>query len=220
MEDFSTYVRRILRQYKRMETADYLICIPVYQDDGEIVAYLRPITADFRKTIPQCVALLSQWRVENPSIATGTFTVTHERTMKWLDNLVVNNDDRILFMIQALDANYLGHIGFAAFDETDRSAEIDSVLRGVKDASPGLMQAAMKAIMAWGQKELGLAAIHLKVFHDNPHAICFYERCGFEDAGRIPLVKVVLPDEEKWEISEDPNMTDAERYYVKMDYKR
>jgi len=36
----------------------------------------------------------------------------------------------------------------------------------------------------------------------------------------LPLVKVILPDEEKWEISSDKYLQNAERYYLKMVYTK
>jgi RimJ/RimL family protein N-acetyltransferase len=76
----------------------------------------------------------------------------------------------------------------------------------------------MNSMINWGKNILKLKEITLKVFYDNTHAINFYERCGFTKNILIPLVKVVLPDEEKWEISNDLTMQNAERYYLKMIY--
>lgn len=219
MERFRKTVNRTLYAYKRKSKNDYLVLLPIYDKGAQVVAFLRPITKDFRVTTPECVALLSKWRVENPSIATGTFEVTHERTEKWLDNLVIENDNRILFLIQAIDGSYLGHIGFAAFDDKKEGAEIDSVLRGVKDTSPGLMEWAMETIMQWGKDVLRLKEISLKVFSDNLHAIAFYKRCGFREDILIPLIKVVLPGEEKWEIATPEESAEAGRYYLQMIYE-
>lgn len=219
MNEYQNYLKEILDSYKCKNKGDYLIILPVYNDQQEEIAYLRPITANYMRTIPSCVELMSRWRAENPSLATGIFTVTHERTRKWLDNLVVGNDRRILFLISDFNGRYLGHIGFAAFDYENKSAEIDSVLRGVKDCMPGLMQHCMKSMIDWGKCVLKLEEIALEVFLDNTHAVEFYRRCKFVDNIRIPMVKITLPDEEKWEPSPDPKMQDAERYFLKMIYK-
>jgi RimJ/RimL family protein N-acetyltransferase len=216
VNDIRQYANKILDEYKCKSADDFLICLPVYDTDKKIIAYLRPITKDYLETIPKCVELMSKWRIENPTIGTGTFVVTHERTQRWLDNLVINNYDRIIFLIMDFAGNYLGHIGLAAFQYDKRSAEIDSVLRGVKHIIPGMMQFCMNTIMEWGKKILLLQEICLKVFADNIHAINFYERCGFKQDVLIPLIKNILPDEEKWEISPDPNLKNAERYYLKM----
>jgi RimJ/RimL family protein N-acetyltransferase len=218
MKKYEKYIKEILDKYKRKNKSDYLICLPVFNSDENIVAYLKPITADYIDTIPDCVEIMSKWRIENPMIGTGTFTVTHERTKRWLDNFVINNSDRIIFLTMDFNGNYIGHIGYAAFDYASRSAEIDSVLRGEKEVIPGLMQFCMSVMIKWGKEVMKLNQITLKVFADNTHAISFYERCGFKKDILIPLVKNILPDEEKWEISKDANITNAERYYLKMVY--
>ncbi|MFP3154904.1 GNAT family N-acetyltransferase [Lachnospiraceae bacterium ZAX-1] len=216
MNEFQIHIKSILDMYKCKSEGDYLVCLPIYNEDGDIEAYLRPITQDYRTTIKDCAELLSKWRVENPTISTGTFEVTEERTKRWLDKLVVGNDDRIIFMIQGLNGHYLGHIGLTSFDATRKEAEIDSVLRGTKNEISGLMKHAMAAIIRWGQDELQLNHIKLKVFNDNTHAVEFYKKCGFIEEKRLPLVKVSLEDEEKWEISADLNLQNAEKYYLEM----
>jgi RimJ/RimL family protein N-acetyltransferase len=220
MENYQSYIDDIINRYKCKSIDDYLICLPVYDGSNNIVAYLRPITVNYLVTIPNCVALMSKWRVENPTIGTGIFTVTHERTQRWLDNFVINNNNRIIFLIADFTGTYLGHIGYAAFQRDIQAAEIDSVLRGEKNVIPGLMQFCMNTMIKWGRQTLCLEEITLKVFSDNIRAVEFYERCGFVKDILIPLVKVILPDEEKWEISLDPNLKDAERYYLKMVYAK
>jgi RimJ/RimL family protein N-acetyltransferase len=220
MENYQSYINDILDRYKCKSIGDYLIHLPVYDESNKIVAYLRPITSNYLETIPDCVTLMSRWRVENPTIGTGVFTVTRERTKRWLDNFVVNNSNRIVFLIVDFTGTYLGHIGYAAFQHDTQTAEIDSVLRGEKNVIPGLMHFCMNAMIKWGRQVLMLKEISLKVFSDNTHAIGFYERCGFMKDILIPLVKVVLPDEEKWEISPDANLKNAERYYLKMIYTK
>jgi RimJ/RimL family protein N-acetyltransferase len=220
MENYQSYVNDILDRYKCKSIEDYLICLPVYDESNNIVAYLRPITSNYLETIPNCVKLMSRWRVENPTIGTGVFTVTNERTKCWLDNLVVNNSNRIVFLIVDFTGTYLGHIGYAAFQYDIQTAEIDSVLRGEKDVIPGLMKFCMNTMIKWGKQVLMLKEITLKVFSDNIHAVEFYERCGFAKDILIPLVKVILPDEEKWEISPDDGLKKAERYYLKMIYTK
>lgn len=219
MRIFKRKIKKILDSYKMKTINDYLICLPVHDETSELIAFLRPVTANYMKTIPKCVELMSKWRVENPTISTGTFVVTHERTKKWLDNSVIDNDSRIMFMIFDLQNNAIGHIGFSAFNYTEKSAEIDSVVRGVKHCLPGLMHFVVKTIIDWGYKTLGLKSICLKVFKDNDHAIKFYRACGFCENGLISLVKIHLSDEEKWEIDETVSIDCAEKLYQKMIYK-
>ncbi len=217
MNEYASFIKTKFDQFKRKSAFAPLVCWPVCDDDGMIRAFLRPVTADFRITSPHYVSLFSQWRRENPTVSRGVFEITDERTERWLDNLVINRDDRILFMVVDLNGKELGHLGFSTFKYDEREAEVDYVLRGVKDTLPGLMYYAMIALMRLGLSELDLRVISLRVFADNEHAVKFYERCGFSITGRIPLYWSVLPDgEERWE--EEPAHAGQEpgRFYSEM----
>lgn len=219
MSDYRQYLTETLDHYKCKSKSDYLVSLPVFDDGEEIVAYLRPITADFRTTMPNIAALMGQWRKENPSISMSVFEITEERTLRWIDNLLVNNDNRIVFAVTDFEGAYLGHIGLASFDPERYSGEIDSVLRGVKKVLPRLMEYSMRTMIAWGKQVLRLKEITLQTAYDNLHARAFYRRCGFVETERIPLKKVVLPDEVKWVAEEDPAVTEAERYSQVMVYQ-
>lgn len=218
MNDYAMFIKETFDNYKCKYIHEPLKCLPVYNDKNIICAYLRPITEDYRITLPECSELLGKWREDNPSIATGTFQVTRERTEIWLDKHIIGREDRILFLIVGLGGQFIGHLGFSNFYYEEKSCEVDAVLRGVKDFYPGLMEYAMKSLIFWGVHQLNLEKITLRVFSDNTRAIRFYERCGFQFVQLIQLVKVVLPNEEKWEVSQQSQDTSAERYYTEMKY--
>lgn len=213
--EYADFIKNIFDGCKGKFPSRPIKFIPIYKDDI-VYAYLRPITYDYRTALPGCVELLSKWRIENPSISTGSFEVTTERTEKWLDNHVVNKPDRILFLIMGLDGQPLGHIGFASFSFEEKGCEVDAVLRGVKGVYPGLMTHAMAALIRWGISELKLEKITLKVFSDNHSALRFYENFGFNYVQSIPLVKITMPGEVKWEIATQGIDEPAERYYTEM----
>ncbi len=204
-----------LDQYKRKQNSDNLILIPILDANKNTVGFLRPITADFKETINRCVELLSRWRAENPTLSPTRFRVTLEGTERWINNLVIGNDQRILFMVQDLRENYIGHMGFAGFDCMTQSAEVDLVVRGEKNVALGLMEYAVQALARWGKRELGLEHISLDVLWDNAHAISFYERCGFQKGELIPLTKEEAQGEIRW-IPHRGVQFNAEKYYLHM----
>lgn len=214
--EYEKQLKYVLDKYKRKKRTDYLIQIPIYNEE-KLIAFLRPITADFLCTMPECVALLGKWRVQNPTLSPARFTVTDERTQKWIENLVINNDNRIIFMIQDFSGSYLGHIGLAGFDYANKKAEIDSVLRGEKNVCPRLMEFAMRNLIEWGKAELKLERFCLEVLHDNEHAIDFYKRCGFVPKRIIPLQKFESEDEIKWTPMKDVNASVYEMAYLYME---
>lgn len=209
-------IEKKLKEYKRSKREDILHLLPIYQRN-ELVAYLRPITFDYKISLPGIVNALSKWRRENPNAWASVFDVTDERTEKWLEKYVLRNKDRIIFVIQDLKNDYIGQIGFAGFDYNEKSVEIDAVVRGKKDILPGVMGAALKAIIEWGKKELYLEHIFLDVFDDNTHAIEFYKKNNFVEIKRIALNEVKCGTEIRWQIDEQLQSKQASRYYIKME---
>lgn len=188
----------ILNFYKRKRAKDTLILVPILDSAENTVGFLRPVTADFNTTIPDCVELLDRWRADNPTLSPSRFPITHERTRRWIRDAIIDNDKRILFMLQELDGRRIGHIGFTNIDAGRRSAEVDMVLRGEQTNIPGFMRNAMSALIRWGKQELLLEHIDLVVLPDNEHVISFYHRCGFRDDGIVPLIRVEENNEISW----------------------
>lgn len=219
MSDYQIFIRDLFDSYKCKAKYDILHMLPVYDANGDLTAYLRPITADYRKTIRDCALLMGKWRAENPSISASTFEITAERTEKWLDNLIIGREDRLLFMIETLEHDYIGHVGYSNFCYETRTAEIDSILRGVKNVYPGIMTFSIRTLLKWGKETLKLDHIELSTDTDNIKSQTLYKRCGFVVKSRKAMIKRVLPDEVRWDMAENPDMPDAERYALVMEYK-
>lgn len=214
--EYRGFVRSLFDRWKRKDPWSPACSLPVFGADGRVLASLRPVTADHRESAPYLAELLGRWREENPSLAPTVFKVTPERTLRWLDKVIIGRDDKLLFMLHGTDGAPLGHLGYSNFDFDARSAEVDSILRGVKEGYPGLMHFAMAALMRWGFQELQVREIRLSVLSDNARAIAFYERLGFVREGLKPLVRTVLPDEERWDPAPEGFSGPADRYFQYM----
>ena len=189
--------------------------IPVY-NNSEVVAYLNPIQYNFEDLDYNLSELLSRWRVENPSISTGTFKVTEERTSQWLLSHVLGRKDRIIFMISSLEDELLGHIGLSNVNYKNNRVELDSVLRGVKSSLPGLMTFSTKSMIDFAFNYFKFSDIYLSVFSDNFQAIRFYENLNFKEVDKIPLMKIEKDDEIKYEVTSKNSEIEFEKYYLKM----
>jgi len=161
---------------------------------------------------------MGDWRAQNPSISNSTFDITIERTERWLDNLIIGRDDRLLFLIQMLNGEYVGHVGYSSFNYDLELAEIDSILRGVKNAYPGIMTYSIRTLLWWGKNVIKLKEIELSTEEDNEKSMALYERCGFIIKKKKALIKVVKEDEVRWDPAENEDMENAERYSIVMKY--
>lgn len=204
----------ILSKIKLKNEEDQLYVIPIYLD-GKIAGFIEPITFQFKNYDPKLVSCLSKWRKNNPTAATGTFEVTDARTEKWLVNAILNNQNRILFIVMDSGRNKIGQLGFADISFEKGNADIDAVIRG-ESSQPGLMGHALETLIAWGKLHLQLSNIYLDCFNDNDHALKFYRKHGFTEIGRTALVKKEYPDEVKWEIDKELDPNQAERWYIRM----
>lgn len=212
---YATQIVEKINHYKRKSCTDNLVLIPILDANQNTIGFLHPITADFQATIKDCVELLCRWRAENASLSPTQFQVTYAGTKRWIENLIVQNDQRILFMVQAISGTYIGHMGLANFCHETQTAEIDLVVRGEKSIAHGLMGYAMAALIRWGQQELNLKHIELDVLWDNEHAISFYERCGFHRGELIPLKRKETECEVRW-VPHKGAQLKAEKYYLHM----
>lgn len=222
METFEEKVHTTFRTLKRFDKHGDYICIPILDDKEDIIGMLKPICKDYRTMYPGCVSLLGKWRASNPSLSNSVFTVTNERTMHWLDNLVLANPDRMFFLIDDLQNNHLGHIALSHFDYVNESGFIDSVLRGERCTVHNLMYHTVMSLQRWMVHKLGCKHIYLVTNTDNDRAINLYKRCGFVPIKREPLFRCEMENEVRWDADPDRNPSEAERYEYLMesDYTR
>ncbi len=220
MHNYEEFIKHTLDRYKRKSKTDPLICLPVYDARNVLYAYMKPVIAEHKIATPHYVRMLSQWRRDNPIISLGTFEITDVRTERWLDKSVIGRNDRILFIIEDLRGQEIGHLGYSSFVYDKKQCEIDKVLRAVKGSYPGVMHFAMQAILHWGFSELKLKNVTLRVISDNEHAIKFYEKLGFEHGESIPLYLHRLPDETKWEEKPEYEGQESGKNYLEMVFKK
>lgn len=158
---------------------------------------------------------LACWREKYYDAFPMKFYVIPEGTKKWVEEQLIYNPDRLLFIIWWED-KILGHIGYFKFDQSKNCCDIDNVMKGV-EGFKGLMLTVMKNIIIFAFKELQLDSLCLNVFNNNIKAIALYEKNGFNLVSKTPLRKVDIDDfSYRWEETTDEK---AERYYYRMELK-
>ena len=219
MKNYKSFIVKTFNSYKCKDQTDELKLIPIY-DKNDLIGFLKPITYCYKLISPSYISLFSQWRKENSVGFANVFEITEQRTEFWLNNILLKRDDRILFVVLSLKWEPIGHIGYSSFNFEEKSCEIDNVVRGVKPGYKGIMSHALNSIIIWGKNVLKLNSIYLRVLADNPHAIKFYERNGFEKQYNIPLYKVIQGDEIKWVELKDHQHKKPDRYFTVMKFIR
>lgn len=180
-----------------------------------VVGYLRTIPSAAGCLDPLDLELLSEWRNRFVKSFLTEFVATPERTASWLNGPVHANDGKILFMVENLHGERLGHIGLAFIDWTTGYGEADAIVRG-GNAPPGLMKLALQTTLKWAKEQLGLTTLGVRVRSDNS-ALDFYRKVGFEETKRVPLAVTTSEDMITW--FEDPDLKDSQASLVYMIYK-
>ena len=193
---YRNYIKVTFDSYKCKSKTDEYRTIPIYDGD-RLAGFLKPLTYLYKLCRPAYIDFIYKWREENPVGFANRFHGNPEKTENWIDNVLLPREDRILFMVHALDNSPVGHLGLSFFNYETKSCEIDNVVRGQK-AFKGLMSLATKTLIEWGKRFLGLEDIYLKVLSDNSHAIKFYERLNFRIQDYIPLFKVEKENMIEW----------------------
>ena len=102
----------------------------------------------------QLISTLSRWREANASAFPTCFPVTDAGTARWLRGGLLDVEDRLLFLVCDRHGHAVGHLGFANALDGDRALEVDNVVRG-EPGEPGLMAAALDALLRWAAEVLG-----------------------------------------------------------------
>ncbi len=179
-------------------------------------ALLRPIATVAGATDPTDVRLLSEWRNRHVASFLTEFVSHDERTVRWLTGPVHDNGGKILFMLDDLNGERLGHLGLGFIDWGAGYGEADAIVSG-GTSPPGLMKLALQTLLAWAHDQLGLSELAVRVRSDNP-AVAFYEKVGFREFQRVPLA--VSRGAEFTEWIEDPSLTTSVASLVYMRYAR
>lgn len=179
-----------------------------------IMGRLRSITYSTLKNESE-IKMLMNWRKSAQEWFPSQFKVTIEGTRKWLDKQLLNEKERILFMIENKEGSPVGHVGLFRFDYKHKTCEIDNVIRG-ENILPGVMKYACKALLDWAFNTLGIETVYLRVFSDNVRALNLYNSLGFKEIQRTPLMMVKEGEVTRWiDVIQQP-YSEVERYFITM----
>ena len=197
------------------------------RDDAE--QFTLPIGNGLGQLIPvterhdgdaQLLEVFGRWRTENSFAFPTQFPVTTDGTARWLRRGLLDVRDRLLFLLHAADGTLVGHLGYANCLASAGEMEIDNVVRGVKGAHPGIMEAAMFALTKWADDAFAPSLIFLRVFSHNEHAVRFYERCGFTAAGLLPLRRTVEGDRITFGTPSEGDIREPDAFFLRMELRR
>ncbi len=185
---FDKNIKDIFKKIKKRENEWKNFTLPLYLD-SVLFGHLKPITKDIlikSKSNSLLITKLSEWRQKNERWF-DSFNVTNEGTLRWLKKGVIDQSDRLLFLVQNVEKIDIGHMGLYR-------GEADNFIRGESSISKGIMTLSLQKMLYWSFNRLKINKLYLRVFSDNNKAIKFYKNCGFRSVGKIKLKKVIKGD--------------------------
>ncbi len=200
-------------QFRELKHAPRLrvVAVPTAQEPG----WLEPVTWSDLES-PEAIRRLGTWRERGADGFPSQFPVTDEGTARWLRKGLLEVPDRMLFWVNVPGAGLVGHVGLFRLDAGRRAMEIDNIVRGEPAVLPGIMFQAVTALIDWSVATLGLEHLSLRVFSDNARALRLYERCGFRETVRAPVVRVEEAGGVRWEEVGADYREPVGRYFVTM----
>ena len=170
-------------------------------------AILKPVDES-----DETISLLTNWRNQHVKSFFSYFQATDKRTKAWLRRDVIDNPNRILFMV-FIDGKKIGHAGMCRYNKQTNSAEIDNFIRSDKSGFPGLMNEIEKGLLRWMFEELNLSKVQGWLFADNFWSNSLHQKCGFKITRKFPLKKTETEDGWMWEEDKsNPDGSSVERY--------
>ena len=161
----------------------------------------------------ETVILLTKWREMYRNNFGTDFSISEQKTREWLRKGVLENPDKIVFVIY-VENRKIGIISTAEYDEKTNSAILDTMMKDPTYKLPGLMTTIEKVYLKWMFDELNLSKITGFLFSDNKKMMNIHQKCGWAIIDIVPIQKISTDEGTKWEkISSKLDNMKAERYF-------
>jgi perosamine synthetase len=183
--DLREEAEHLFQFMKSASTNEALWSRALILEDEEFSKFRLIPISKIHENNPNTILKLMELRNSNIHLWLGASIVTLESTKKWLKELVLENHQRILFWVIDEHETIHGHIG--VWIKEDGIFEIDNVIKDSSSAVKGLFSNALITVCKWLHDYTGLSNVFLRVLSTNSHAINFYKKNKFVEAGQQEL---------------------------------
>jgi len=160
--------------------------LPIYNNENMKLGVLVPV-GPWILDHPDKIESICAWRQNAMKMFLAQFESTYERSINYLKNLSIAQEDRIFFLIFDDRERFIGHIGLSNIDGTQ--GELDNLMRGVPGGNPRIIFFSELALLSWAFNELGLEESNLRVLSINWTVIGLHESVGYSIKNRFYLMK-------------------------------
>jgi len=198
-----THYHKKLKKIKNLGCVD---CIKIKYCEKDVILKLVDESEE-------TVNLLTKWREKYRNMFATDFTITEEKTKKWIKKDVLGNPEKIMFVIY-VDSEKIGIISTSQYDENTNTAILDTMMKEPTFNLPGLMTVVEKVYLRWMFDELNLSKITGFLFSDNKKMMNIHKKCGWVMIDVVPIQKISTKEYTRWEkITSKSDDMNVERYF-------
>jgi RimJ/RimL family protein N-acetyltransferase len=110
--------------------------------------------------------------------------ISQAQEEKWFEDYL-RDTNRHIFGIETVDGELIGNVALEDINWKDRCAELGIVIGEKAHWDEGYGTDAVRTLLRFAFQEMNLHRVFLRVFEDNARAIRCYEKCGFQNEGRL-----------------------------------
>ena len=161
----------------------------------------------------ETVNLLYNLRKKYRDMFATDFQMSEEKTRNWIKKDILENPERIMFMIY-YDNKKIGNIGTALYDKKTNSASLDNMMKDPTCNYPGLMTIVEMVYLKWMFEGLKLSKITGFLFSDNTRMMNVHKKCGWIIVDVVPVTRIMFKEGSRWEKVESKSYNVVpERYF-------
>jgi len=168
-----------------------VVRINILDDEASLIGRLYPVTRSVLAD-NDLIQKLTNWRNLARRYFFTQFIATCDRTRNWIENTVLQDRSRLLFIIHS-KIKPIGQYGFKRLSV--ESVELDNLMRGEMGGHPRLIYRAEIALIDWIFSVFDVNRIYAFILSDNHIALNLHKSVGFKMSQRIPLSKVEFQGE-------------------------
>lgn len=154
---------------RAINSSRWVPAVAVRNPSGASIGRLVPINSSSLDD-QVIIESITRWRRDSAASFATQFNPTVERTRNWLKDVVLADEQRVLFVIYQADKP-IGHVGFRDLNET--SFQGDNLVRGERGGGLLFMKFASWAFQAWAMQCFRVSRSWGRVLADNSAAIKF-----------------------------------------------
>jgi len=178
MDDYEKLISDIIHEKVRINNE-------IRDSQDSYIGRLAPITLSVLDNA-EIIWRLTKWRNQASRYFLTQFNATTERTKRWLEEVVLKDHSRLMFLIYS-PTKLIGQYGFKGLAVD--SVEIDNLIRGEIGGHPELIYYAEIALIKWLFATFRIKRIYGFVLADNFIVLHLHQSVGFRHTDLIPLQK-------------------------------